>query len=220
MTISSSNASSISACIDRFGKRNFSCRLAAIALALAGLLVLPGCWVTSINGLYEEPSTDNPQTDPGLVFDASLIGSWIEVGDKCTAPLAITHKDEVYDLRSTGEGEGCTDSDKAHYQAHLVKLDAYYFLDVSPMPDDVCGMCLAKHSIFLAKFDKSTLSVTPIDSDWLKKSLAARTVVLATLAGDTDTITASPKDLKAFCRSFAEKKEVFKPESTTTYKRK
>jgi hypothetical protein len=204
----------------RITRSSLFAKYAAITLVLAGLLALSGCWVTSINGLYEEPSTDNPHTDPDLVFDPSLIGSWIEAGDKCTAPLTITHKDEVYDLRSTGEGEGCTASDKARYQAHLVRLDTYYFLDVSPMADDVCNMCLAKHSIFLVRIDKAALSVTPIDSDWLKKSLAAKTVVLAALAGDTDTITASPKDLKAFCRNFAENKEVFKPESTTTYKRK
>jgi hypothetical protein len=86
------------------------------------------------------------------------------------------------------------------------------------MEDDVCDMCLAKHDILLVKFDKTTLSFTPIDSDWLKTSLQAKTVTLATVAGDTDTITASSKELKAFCRRFAENTEVFK--STFTFKRK
>ena len=99
-----------------------------------------------------------------------------------------------------------------------MKLDAYYFLDVSPIADDVCDMCLAKHDIFLVKFDRTTLSLTPIDSDWLKKSVEAKTVTLATLAGDTDTITASSTELKAFCRKFAENTEVFK--SALMFKRK
>ena len=81
-------------------------------------------------------------------------------------------------------------------------------------------MCVAKHSVLLTRFDKATLSLSPVDSDWLKRSLTAKTVSLATLAGDTDTITASSKDLKAFCRKFAENTEVFKPESTSTFKRK
>jgi hypothetical protein len=80
-------------------------------------------------------------------------------------------------------------------------------------------MCLAKHDIFLARFDKSTLSITPIDADWLKKSLAAKRVTLATLGDDPYTITASSRDLKAFCRRFAGNKNVFKPESTTTLQR-
>jgi hypothetical protein len=67
--------------------------------------------------------------------------------------------------------------------------------------------------------DKTTLSITPIDSDWLKKSIAAKTVTLATLGDDIDTITASSKELKAFCRRFAGDMAVFRPESTSTFKR-
>jgi hypothetical protein len=195
-------------------------KLAGIALAFACLLVLPGCWVTSINPLYEDGFLSSKDSD--VVFDQSLIGSWTDVGDKCAAPLTITAKDEVYDLQSKdrSEDERCAESDKpSHYQARLVKLDTYYFLDLSPWEDEVCPMCLAKHEIFLAKFDKTTLSITPIDSDWLKKALAAKTVTLATLGDDPDTITASSKDLKAFCRRFAGNKAVFKPESTSTFNR-
>jgi hypothetical protein len=184
-------------------------KCAAITLLLAGLCALSGCWVTSINPLYEEWSND-----PDLVFDQSLIGSWIEVGDKCTAPLTITAKDGVYDLQSTGKGEGCGDSvSPSHYQARLVKLDAYYFLDSSPMAEDVCDMCIARHNIFLAKFDKTNLSITPIDSDWLKKAIASKTVTLETMPDNSDTLVASTKDLKAFCRKYAGDEEVFRPDS-------
>lgn len=186
-------------------------RGAAIVLALAGLLVLPGCWVTSINPLYEEGLSSK---DPDVVFDESLIGSWIEVGDKCTAPLTITAKDGVYDLQSTGKGEGCGDSvSPSHYQARLVKLDTYHFLDISPIAEDVCDMCIARHNILLAEFDKSKLTITPIDSDWLKKAAAAKTVTLATMPDDSDTLIGSTKDLKAFCRKYAGHKEVFRPDS-------
>ena len=131
----------------------------------------------------------------------------------------ITAKDQIYDLRSSDHGEGCSE-EKSHYQAVLVKLDSHYFLDLSPVDADVCALCLARHEIYLAKFDKTTFSITPIDSDWLKKSLEAKTVTLATVADDPDTITASSKDLKAFCREFAESAVVFKPDSTETLKRK
>jgi hypothetical protein len=196
-------------------------KYAAIPLAMAALLLLQGCWVESINPLYEEGTWDNPVEDHNVVYDPTLIGSWIEVGDHCEAPLTITAKDGVYDLQSMDELEGCAVSDKTnHYQARLVRLDNYYFLDLSPMAEEVCVMCLAKHDIYLAKFDKSSLSITPIDSDWLKKTLAAKKITLATLGDDTDTITASSRDLKAFCSRFAGNKRVFKPESTTTFTRK
>lgn len=178
-------------------------------LILAGILVLSGCWVTSISPLYDERSTD-----PDVVVDQSLIGSWIDVGDKCTAPVTITAKDGVYDLQSTGKGEGCSDSvSPSHYQARLVKLDAYHFLDVSPAAESVCDMCIARHNIYLAEFDKTTLTIIPIDSDWLKKAIAAKTVTLATMPDDSDTLVASTKDLKAFCRKYAGDKEVFRPDS-------
>jgi hypothetical protein len=185
---------------------------AGIALALAGLLVLPGCFVTSIQPLYED---DSSRPDPDLVFDQSLTGSWIEPDDKCSSPLTITATSNVYDLQSTGKGERCSDSrTPAHYKARLVKLDAYYFLDVSPAADDVCDMCIARHLIYLAKFDRTTLSMTPIDSDWLKNALAAKTVTLATTPDDFDTLVASTKDLKAFCRNYAGNRQAFRPDST------
>lgn len=187
-------------------------RYVATVLALAGLLVLPGCWVTSINPLYEE---DISGKDPDVVFDQSLVGSWVEVGDKCPAPLTITAKDGVYDLQSAGKGEGCRDSlSPSHFQARLVKLDAHYFLDISPTAEDVCDMCIARHNILLVEFDKTALTITPIDSDWLKKAIAAKTVTLATMPDDSDTLIASTRDMKAFCRKYAGNKEVFRPDST------
>ena len=201
-----------------FFSRTFP-RLAGLALILGALLVLPGCWVSSINPLYEERTMDHPQPDSDVVFDQTLIGSWTTTDDKCPALLTISAKDQIYDLQLVEQGEGCS-PDKSHRQAELVKLDTHYFLDVSPMDDAVCDMCAPKHDVLLLKFDKATLAFTQIDSDWLKKSIEAKTVTLSTVAGDTDTITASSKDLKAFCRQFADNKEVFKTESALMFKRK
>jgi hypothetical protein len=192
-------------------------RGAGMVLVLAVLMTLPACWVTSINPLYEDGFLSSK--DPDLAFDPSLTGSWTAVNDTCTTVMTVAAKDEVYDLQSTEQGEGCS-SDKVRYQAHLVKLDSHYFFDISPANEDVCTMCLPKHNIFLAKFDKDTLSLIPIDSDWLKKSLAAKTANLETLQGDSDTLTASSKELKAFCRKFADNKGAFRPESTATFRRK
>jgi hypothetical protein len=194
-------------------------RLAGVGSMLAALLVLPGCWVASINPLYDEGTIDHPHSDPDVVLDQSLIGSWSSTDKKCTTLLTVAAEHEGYDMQSAEQGEGCSD-DKSHRRGRLVKLGTHYFLDVEPLPSDVCDMCAAKHDIFLATFDKTTLSLTPIDSDWLKKSIEAKTVTLATVAGDTDTITASTKDLKIFCRKFAENKEAFKVESAETFTRK
>lgn len=195
-------------------------RFSTTVLILAALLMLPGCWVSSINPLYEETTIDHPHVvADDVVFDPSLVGSWTTTDDKCPTLLTIAAKAKIYDVQLAEQGEGCS-QDKPHRQARLVKLDTHYFLDVSPTDDAVCDMCVAKHDILLMKIDKATLSFTQIDSDWLKKSIEAKTVTLSTVAGDTDTITASSTELKAFCRQFADNKEAFKPESALMFKRK
>ncbi len=193
--------------------------LVGLLAILAALVALSGCWVSSINPLYDEGTWDHAHKDPDVVLDQSLIGFWSLTDKKCTTVLVVALEKDAYDMQSTEQGEGC-DEDKSHRRARLVKLGTHYFLDIEPLPDDVCDMCAAKHDILLAKFDKTTLSLTPMDSDWLKKSIETKRVKLATVTGDTDTITASTKDLKTFFRKFAENKEAFKPESTDTLTRK
>ncbi|MGA9980526.1 MAG: hypothetical protein WBQ08_18040 [Candidatus Sulfotelmatobacter sp.] len=195
-----------------------------IGLVIAGLL-LPACDVMSIHPLYEDVSPK----DPDIVFDKNLAGSRSLTDGKCTTILTVAAaKDEIYDFRAVEGGEGCSDPGKeTRQEARLVKLDSYYFLDVSPREEDVCVTCLALHWISLARFDKEALALTPIDSDGLKRLLQAGTVHLKILPEDPKlmperpmTLTALSKELKKFCRKFAGNKTVFKPESTETYTRK
>jgi hypothetical protein len=70
------------------------------------------------------------------------------------------------------QGEGCSDpQEKSHQEARLVKLNSSYFLDISPIPEDVCDLCIAVHGIGLTKFDQGTFALTPIDFDGLNKLL-------------------------------------------------
>ena len=100
-----------------------------------------------------------------------------------------------------------------------MKLDTYNFLDVSAMPSDVCETCLAKHTIYQVRIDKDSFSLIPIDSDWLKNALEQKSVQLATLPEDSDMLTASTKELKAFCRKYADNLDAFKAIGLT-FKRK
>ncbi len=133
-----------------------------IALVFAWLLVPSGCWVTSIHPLYED---DFSSQDPDVVSDQSLIGSWMEVGGK---HCAADDRSQGRSLRSAIDGQGgrgaATPVSPSHSRARLVKLDAYCFLDISPMAEDVCDMCIARHNILLAEFDKTSLTVTLIDA--------------------------------------------------------
>ena len=99
----------------------------ALCLVVAGLLVLPACDVMSIHPLYEDVSP----MDPDIVVDKDLAGAWSLTDGKCTTIMTVAAaKDETYDFRVVGEGEGCSDPGKeTRQQARLVKLDSYYFLD-------------------------------------------------------------------------------------------
>jgi hypothetical protein len=194
-------------------------RITGIVLALAGLIVLPGCWVTSINSLYEDGFLQSK--DPDVVSDQRLTGTWTVIDDKCTTVLTISAMGDAYDLQSKQQGRGCVNrGEKFREQARLVKLGAHYFLDSSPLDKDVCQECLAKHTIYEVKIDENLLSLIPIDSDWLKNAVESKTVTLATVPNDTDKVTALSADLKAFCRKYADDPEAFKSIPGLVFKRK
>jgi hypothetical protein len=186
-----------------------------IGLLSVFLLVLPACWVTSIHPLYEQGKDDD------VVADQNLVGTWaVTDQDKCTTTLTVAGEGVTYNLRYVASSDACSNRGQVFtFQGRLVKLAAYRFLDISPLDKDVCDWCIAKHQIFLVRIDADTLAVTPIDSDWLKAALAAKTVTLSTLPDDTDTLTASSKELKAFCKKFAADKTVFKPDLTAIFRR-
>ena len=187
--------------------------VAEVVLVLAVSLGFSACWVTSINPLYEKSTTGISQRDPEIVFEPSLVGSWVDVSDPCGTVTITSEDNEVYEVRSGSSGDKRCSESPTSLQARLLKLGTHYFMDISPMDDDVCAMCLPRHQVVLAEFDKTTLSLVPIDSDWLQRAVATKTVTLATLADNADTITASSRDLKAFCRKYAEDKEVFRADS-------
>lgn len=200
----------------RFGP---SVRIAAILLSLVSLLALPGCWVQSINGLSEAElfGTDKDQT-----YDPGLLGTWAATGNDCTTTLSVTADDKQYHWKVTSEGKGCgrEKNEPDYYEGQLFKLDDHKFLDLTARSQDVCAACLAVHWIFKIEAENNSLNLFAIDSDWLEKAKKEKSLTLATAHGGPDTLTASPKDLKEFCRRYADDEEVFKPDPDSTFERK
>jgi hypothetical protein len=199
-------------------------RFSDTALILAALLVLPGCWVMSINPLYEEHLFGH--SDPDLTFDQNLVGSWWQPKEGCL--LKIAAADEKYAVEyvtpKQKQGEGCAldEGQTVRMEGRLVKLDAHRFLDVAPRSDDVCFSCLPMHQIYLMALDKDSLTLTPIDGDWLKQGVEQNKVVVATLPDDNDhdSLAATTKDLKDFYRRYADDQAAFKPVPNLAFKRK
>jgi hypothetical protein len=198
--------------------RRFTSRIAAAILACAGLLVLPGCWVYSVNPLYENKFL--AKLDPDLTFDQTLVGSWWIADKDCPWIVTIAASQQTYDLTMAPSPQCKSEEKTSKYQGHLVKLDNHVFLDLAPGQDEVCDSCLALHQIFLAQIEKNSFALTPINYDWLKKSIEQKTLIIQTLPDRPEVLTASSKELKDFMRKYADDKSAFQPAPDFIFKRR
>lgn len=184
-------------------------RIVAIGFMFACLVLMSGCPEKSLNGL------DEGSNDPDMVYDARLAGMWPTVGEKCTSTLTITAHEKVYRMQFVD----CQSKEKTSYDARLFKLDQHYFLDMTAPSEEVCGLCVGIHLIYLVQFEKDSVALAPLDDEWFKTAVQAKSVSLTTLPDDPGTITSPAKDLKAFCRKYADNKEAFKPDPDAALKR-
>jgi len=188
-----------------------------IAALLGVIVVLSGCPVSSMNPLYEDEFLSKP--DPDLVVDQAFVGHWRIQDKECPKILTITNKESVYHLTAAPSPQ-CKSEEKTYrYEGHLVKLDGHIFLDLGPEPDEVCEMCFPQHHIFLARIEKSSFSLTPLDDEWLKTSIAQKIVVIQTLPARPEVVTAPSKELKEFVRKYADDQSAFKPVPELTCER-
>lgn len=194
-------------------------RIVAVIVILAALAILPGCWVYSVEPLYEERLFSHP--DPDLTFDQNLLGSWwhTDTDNNCLWTLTFAAHQQAYEL-TMAPASNCKGEEKtSKYEGHLVKLDNHRFLDIGPESTEVCDLCLPRHSFFLLTQEADTLALIPVDDEWLKDAIAQDKVTLAHLS-DSLTLTATSKDLKAFVRKYADDKAAFKPDPNFAFKRK
>ncbi len=138
------------------------------------------------------------------------------------ATINITADNGEYLARETSEGEKCTEEDKKgnDYRGKLYKLDRHLFLDVTARSQDVCRVCVPVHWIFRITIEKDLLALAPINSDWLRAGFESKTPRLATLGNESDVVTATARELKDFCRKYADDKEAFILTPTMVLKRK
>jgi hypothetical protein len=195
-------------------------RLAGVAIIVLVLMFLPACWVVSIEGLDE--SEWRGSADHDRAFEPALLGAWLMPSPGCMATISITADNGEYVARETSEGEKCTEEDKKliDYRAKLYKLNGQLFLDVTARSQDVCKLCIPVHWIFRITIEKDLLALAPINSDWLRRGLESKTARLATLDNETNVVTATAKELKDFCRKYADDKEAFILTPTMVLRRK
>lgn len=197
----------------------WSCRIAGLLCVFVPLLLLSGCWVYSVEPLYDEHLL---KSDPDLVFDQTIAGDWGYTDGDCLWILTVISEGQAYAM-TMAPSTGCKPDEKiARYQGHVLMLGSHRFLDVRQQPDQLCDLCLPVHSFFLISRESDALTLIPISRDWLAKALEEKKVkltYLGELGKSSDvTLTASPKELKDFVRKYADDKSVFNPASDLTFK--
>ncbi len=173
-------------------------RKVTLALALGLTLFLSGCVVQSIHGLYTEKET---------VFDPALVGTWKD------------QENGLWTLEKSGEKAytlSYTENQvPAKFEARLVRLGPYLFLDTFPKDAGIKNSALAFHLMPTHLFtriwiEKDTLRYAVLNFDWMKKMLAENKAMLAhETEEDWIILTASTKDLQAFIQKYADDPEAF-----------
>jgi hypothetical protein len=150
------------------------------------------------------------------------MGSWGQLDGDCLWILTVTGDQKSYGLKMAPAPECKGEEKTTEYVGHLVTLGNSRLLDVHPMPDEVCDLCLPLHTVFLVSQEADTLNLIPMDHDWLDQAMADKKVTLTRLERsrlfDPVTLTASSKELKEFIRKYAGDKAAFKADSDAKLK--
>lgn len=157
------------------------------------VLGMTGCFVLSVHPLYFEKD---------LVFESGLVGTWGEKEhEKDLSELWIFKKsgDQSYRLivREKDEGEGM-------FEAHLLKLGEYMFLDLYPEEPET-GMefynmhIIPAHSFLRVSLEGHVLRLAFFDLDWLKNNIEQNKVTIKhEHRDDMIVLTASTEELQEF----------------------
>jgi hypothetical protein len=179
-----------------------------VTASLTAFLLQAGCLpVQSLHPLY---------TEKDIVSEAAIVGAWFDSEDE-DSRSELTFAD----LGNLSYRMGITNPDKStelKFVAHLVRLGNALFLDarlddfrVKGDDQGVLVFAAPVHTIYRVKIAGDSLHLVGLDDDWLKKSLANRTVKIAHEDLDNGSIllTATPVELQGLVTAHADDKNAF-----------
>src|SRR3990170_1492928 len=168
-------------------------------LILFGLVIfLTGC-VPSLHPLF---------TDKDLVFDQVLVGTWVDEDGKNTWEFRKSGEN-AYELVYTENEE------PAKFQAHLVKLGDFLFLDIFPEEPGMKnglykGLLIPAHGFSRIWIEGDSVRLAYLDPDWLIKMIDEKKVKIEhDFIDETIILTAQTKDLQKFAIKYAGDNKAF-----------
>jgi hypothetical protein len=194
-------------------------RYAVALLVVSCLLLLQGCWVYSVYPLAE--------SDADLLFDKALPGNWMQEEAGCLITISRLAEERGYRLTyiapNERKGEGCLlDAGKAAtFQAGLVEIGQNRFLDLFPVDRTLDHHALQVHSFYRVSVDVRSLSLTPMNADWLKEQIRSNAVPVAARQENDDLIlSSSTRDLRTFLQAYGSNEQLFDPVRRLVFQRK
>lgn len=172
---------------------------------------LASCFVTSIYPLY---------TEKDLTFVPELLGTWKAEDEENLYTFQQSGKN-AYELIITGQesnkkSTGILDYEEAgRYEAHLVKLGKFLFLDIYPQVPEMGEYGLdfylvPVHSFHKILIEKDVLRLVSLDYDWLEEMIKGNKINLAHVrVEDRIVLTASTAELQKFVLKYVEDSEAF-----------
>lgn len=163
-------------------------RFALVVVILAVALLAQGCLVVSIHPLY---------TENDIVFDEALIGTWGDVSSDGDTWVFEEGEGKAYRMTVNEEGK-----EPGHFEAHLVKLGEYLFLDLYPEePDGINEFFITHvipaHSIWRARLSGDSLGLAPLDFEWITQEIKeGRLDIEHEKLKDLLVLTGEPRDLQ------------------------
>ena len=173
-------------------------RSAKILILLGMAIFLTGC-VPSLHPLF---------TDKDLVFDQALVGTWVDEDGKNTWEFRKSGEN-AYELVYTENEE------PAKFQAHLLKLGGFLFLDVFPEEPEMKnglykGLLIPAHGFSRIWMEGDLVRLAYLDPDWLKQMIDKKKVKIDHDFIDQSIIlTAQTEDLQKFAVKYAEDAKAF-----------
>lgn len=177
-----------------------------ILFPFIALAALVAACVPSVNPFY---------SDKNLITDARLIGTWLEDSSK-SQPESWTFA--VADTNAYAATLTDDDGKVGKFDAHLFKLGAATFIDLTPANCDyatnqasLVGVAMIPgHLLVRVQFDEKKLSVVICNPDWLKKFLEKNPSAIAHYLKDDEIIlTAETGALQKFVLKHLGKDELF-----------
>ncbi len=174
-----------------------------VGLAMAALLVLPGCIVRSVHSWVRDDS---------VTFEDDLVGGWTGADDKggAVAMTFVRGADNNYIVQySDKDSHGI-------FEGRLAKFGTDYFMDFKPKeaPQGVDGMLLfPTHTVARLEISSSTLIVHALDYDEVKAAAKLDRLRDIKYAWEENEllITSSSSDLQAFLLGLSGDSKLYAP---------